>query len=446
MKGYFKLPQKTDASRRKFLKSSAQFVGGSLIATALPFDMSAYIGGSDTLKVALIGCGARGAGAAVNALRADKSVKLVAMADVFRDQLDSTYDNLNKIEDLKGSIDVPEEHKFIGFDAYKDAIALADVVLLVTPPAFRPLHFEASVNAGKHVFMEKPLASDAPGIRKVLAAGKLADQKNLRVQVGLQNRYDPVNREMMSRIHDGAIGDIVSASEYYLIGPITHRPRQANQSELEFQMRNWRYFNWLWAGSPAGLQIHNTDIVNWAKDAYPVRAHAIAGRSSLSGGEYGDIFDHFYIEYEYADGTKLNSQLRHIQGTFNKGGGGGVVFRGTKGTADMRGNVLKGFDGGTIWRNRSKDSNPYQVEQDEFFSAIRNGTPMNDTERGAMSTMTTIMGRMAAHSGQMLEFDDALNSELILVPDNLSWNSEPPTKPDENGNYPVPQPGKSEPL
>lgn len=442
MKGDFKIPEDSSSSRRSFIKSSATIVGGSLIGATLPIDVSAYINGNDILKIALIGCGKRGAGAAVNALRGDDNVKLVAMADAFRDKLDDTYNNLMKIEDIKGSIDVPEEHKFVGFDAYKDAMALADVVLLVTPPAFRPLHFEAAINSGKHVFMEKPLASDSPGIRRVLAAGKLADKKNLRVQVGLQNRYDPGYKELVNRIHNGAIGDIVSATDYYLIGPLTHIPRQAGQSEMEFQMRNWRYFNWLWAGSPAGLQIHNTDIVNWVKDSYPVRAHAMGGRSSLSGPDYGDIFDHFYIEYEYADGMKLNSQVRSIQGTFNKGGS---FFQGTKGTGDIRGGI-RGLDGKQIWRHRKKGPSPYQIEHDEFFSAIRNGTSMNDTEWGAMSTMTTIMGRMAAHSGQMVELDDALNSELILVPDNLSWEAEPPAKPDEDGNYPVPVPGQSEVL
>lgn len=429
-------------SRRTFIKSSATLVGGSIIGAALPVNANAYINGNDTIRIALIGCGKRGAGAAVNALRADDNVKLVAMADAFRDKLDATYNNLQKIEDLKGSIDVPEEHKFVGFDAYKDAIALADVVLLITPPAFRPLHFEAAVNAGKHVFMEKPLASDSPGIRRILAAGKDADRKDLRVVVGLQNRYDPGYKELVNRIHDGAIGDVVSATDYYLVGPLTHVPRQPDYSEMEFQMRNWRYFNWLWAGSPAGLQIHNTDIVNWVKGSYPVRAHAMGGRSSLHGPDYGDIFDHFYIEYEYADGTKLNSQVRSIQGTYNKGGS---YFQGTKGTADIRGGI-RGLGGERIWRHKKKGPSPYQIEHDELFSAIRNGTQLNDTEWGAMSTMTTIMGRMAAHSGQMLEWDDALNSELILVPDNLNWDAEPPAKPDENGNYPVPVPGKSEVL
>jgi myo-inositol 2-dehydrogenase/D-chiro-inositol 1-dehydrogenase len=430
------------SSRRNFLKSSATIVGASLVGATLPVEASAYINGNDTLKIALIGCGKRGAGAALNALRADKNIKLVAMADAFRDKLDSTYNNLQKIDDIKDSIDVPEEHKFVGFDAYKHAIALADVVLLVTPPAFRPQHFEAAVNAGKHVFMEKPLASDSPGIRKILATGKLADKKNLRVQVGLQNRYDTGYRELVSRIHDGAIGDIVSSTDYYLIGPLTHIPRKPNQTEMEFQMRNWRYFNWLWAGSPAGLQIHNTDIVNWVKQSYPVRAHAMGGKSALQGPEYGDVFDHFFIEYEYADGSKLNSQIRSIQGTYNKGGS---FFQGTKGTANIR-EGIKDLNGNRIWREREKGASPYQIEHDELFAAIRNGTPLNDTEWGAKSTMTTIMGRMAAHSGQMLEWNDALNSELVLVPDNLSWDTEPPAKPDADGNYTVPVPGQSQVL
>ena len=441
MERNFKMPETSSSSRRNFIKNSATIVGASIIGATLPIEASAYINGNDTIKIALIGCGKRGAGAVLNALRADDNVKLVAMADVFRDKLDDTYNNLMKVQDIKASIDVPEEHKFVGFNAYKEAMALADVVLLVTPPAFRPEHFEAAVNAGKHVFMEKPLASDSPGIRKVLAAGKLADKKNLRVQVGLQNRYDPGYKELVGRIHDGAIGDVVSATDYYLIGSITHHARRPGQTEMQFQMRNWRYFNWTWAGSPAGLQIHNTDIVNWVKGAYPVRAQAMGGRISLNGPEYGDIFDHFFIEYEYADGMKLNSQIRTIQGTFNKGGS---FFEGTKGTANIR-EGIKDRNGNQIWRNRT-DGNPYQIEHDELFAAIRKGTALNDTEWGAMSTMTTLLGRMAAHSGQMLEWDDALNSDLILVPENLDWDSAPPAKPDENGIYPVPVPGQSQVL
>jgi predicted dehydrogenase len=427
-------------SRRNFMKGSGTVLGGALLGASLPFSAGAYVTGNEMLKIALIGCGARGAGAAVNALRASENVRLVAMADAFKDKLDETYDNLQKIEDIKKRIEIPEEHKFVGFDGYKKAIELADVVLLVTPPAFRPIHFEAAVQAGKHVFMEKPLASDAPGIRQVLAAGELAKKKNLKVQVGLQNRYDPAYQEMVSRLHEGAIGEILSTSDYYMIGPVKLVPRQPGQTEMEYQMRNWRHFNWLWAGSPAGLQIHNTDIVNWVKESYPVSAHALGGRSAFSGPEHGDIFDHFFVEYEYADGTKLNSQIRTIRGTFNKGGS---FFQGTKGTGNIRQGIIN-LEGNSIWRNRGKDKgNPYQLEHDQFFAAILNDTPMNDTEWGAMSTMTTLLGRMAAHSGQLVEWEDALNSELSILPEEFSWEANPPVVPNENGTYPVPVPGVS---
>lgn len=426
--------------RRDFIKSSAAVIGGSLLSAALPFDANAWTLNNEPIKIALIGCGSRGAGAAVNALSTKSNVVLVAMADVFKDKLDEAYNNLTKIELVKDAVKVPEKNKFVGFDAYEKAIAVSDVVLLVTPAAFRPLHFEVAVKANKHVFMEKPLASDAPGIRKILATGKLATEKNLKVVVGLQNRYDAGYIEMVKKLKEGAIGKILSATDYYLIGPVKLVPRQKGQTELDYQMRNWRYFNWLWAGSPAGLQIHNTDIVNWVKDGYPVRAQGIGGRSSLKGGDNGDIFDHFYIEYEYADGTKLNSQIRHISGTWNKGG---AYFQGSNGTASWQGGI-KDANGERIWRNKNADlEDAYQVEHDVLFAAIRNNTPVNDTEWGAMSTMTTILGRMAAHSGKMVEWDEALNSELVLAPEKMNWNSEPPVKPDKDGNYPVPEPGKS---
>jgi myo-inositol 2-dehydrogenase / D-chiro-inositol 1-dehydrogenase len=429
-------------SRRDFMRGSATILGGTILGS-LPIELSAYAGANDTLKVALIGCGSRGAGAAVNALKTKGNVRLVAMADVFRDKLDEAYDNITKIPELKGSVQVPEKHKFVGFEGYKQAIALADVVLLVTPAPFRPLHFEEAVKAGKHVFMEKPLASDAPGIRQVLATGEEAKKKNLKVLVGLQNRYDPDIETIITQVQNGVIGDIVSSTDYYLIGPVKHVPRQPGQSEMEFQLRNWRHFNWLWAGAPAGLQIHNTDLVNWAKGSYPVRAQGMGGRCALTGSEYGDTFDHYFIEYEYADGMKLNSQIRSVSGTWNKGG---ANFIGTKGTADVSGGIIKDLSGKAIWR-KSRDSqsgNPYQIEHDKFFAAIRNNTPMNDTEWGALSTMTTIMGRMAAHSGKMITWEEALKSELSILPKQFSWDAAPPVKPDANGHYPIPVPGQTQ--
>jgi myo-inositol 2-dehydrogenase / D-chiro-inositol 1-dehydrogenase len=433
--------QKLPGSRRDFLKSTATVVGGTILGSSLPLKSYGYFNGSDdTLKVALIGCGARGAGAAVNALRTKGNVKLVAMADVFRDKLDEAYAQITKLQDIKNLVQVPEEHKFTGFDAYKQAIPLADVVLLVTPGAFRPMHFEFAVNAGKHVFMDKPLASDAPGVRQILATGELATRKNLKVLVGLQNRYAPQNIELTKRILDGEIGDIVTSTDYYMIGPVKHVPRQPGWTEMEFQMRNWRYFNWLWTGSPAGLQIHNTDLVNWVKNAYPVRAQGLGGRKSLNGPEYGDIFNFFFIEYEYADGTKLNSQIRHIAGTFTKGG---AFITGMKGVADYRGSNIKDHKGNILWRNRESYDNPFQIQTDILFDAIRNNKPHNDTEWGAKSTMTTIMGRMAAHSGQMLEWDDALNSDLSILPKAFAWDAPCPSMPGPDGEYPVPVPGSS---
>jgi predicted dehydrogenase len=434
-------PRTTD--RRDFIKGSSALIGGGLLAASLPLDLSARARAKDdTLKIALVGCGGRGSGAAANALSTKGNISLVAMADVFRDQLDDAYDTLSKIDRIKHLINVPEKNKFTGFDGYEKILALkeVDVVLLATPPAFRPIHFEAAVQAGKHVFMEKPLASDSPGIRKILAAGELASKKNLKVVVGLQNRYDPGYIEMVKQIKDGVIGDIVSASDYYLIGPVHQVLRKPGQTEMEYQMRNWRYFNWLWAGSPAGLQIHNTDIVNWVKGSHPVRAQGLGGRSSLGGSKDGDIFDHFFIEYEYEDGTKLNSQIRTIAGTWNKGGS---YFQGTKGTASLQ-KGIRDNKGEVIWKNKNKDSeSAYQIEHDQLFAAIRNNTPINDTEWAAMSTMTVLLGRMASESGNMIEWDDAFKSELSLLPARFAWDANPPNMPDEHGNYLVPSPGKS---
>ncbi|WP_149240539.1 Gfo/Idh/MocA family protein [Dyadobacter sp. 32] len=437
------MDNKTDLSgdfhsnRRDFIKSSSIALGGMLVTPA-PSKVFLNNSNNDVLKIALIGCGKRGAGAAAQALMTSKNVKLVALADVFRDQLDETYFHLTKIPKIKDQVDVPEAAKFVGFDAYQKAIDLADVVLLATPAPFRPDHFEAAVKASKHVFMEKPLASDAPGIRKILATGELAAKKKLSVVVGLQNRYDPTTQEFVNQIKNGAIGDVISSSCYYMIGHINLVPRKPGWTEMEYQVRNWRYFNWLWAGSPAGLQIHNDDVVNWVKGGYPVKAQGVGGRQAFKGPDNGDVYDHFYIEYEYADGSKLHSEIRHIDGTEKRNG---FFFLGTKGSGDLA-TGLKDYKGNVIWKRDPKIvHNPYQLEHDKFFESIRTGKLINDTEWGAKSTMATIMGRMAAHSGQVIEWDTALKSDISIVPQKLSWDAQPPSMPDQNGNYPVPVAG-----
>jgi myo-inositol 2-dehydrogenase/D-chiro-inositol 1-dehydrogenase len=432
-----KQPAEELPNRRNFLKSTTIALGGILVS---PQPTRTFLSNSndDILKIALIGCGKRGAGAAAQALNTSKNVKLVAMADVFKDQLDSALFHLSKIPKLKDQIDVPESARFVGFDAYKKAIEMADVVLLATPAPFRPDHFEAAVQASKHVFMEKPLASDAPGIRKVLATGELAAKKKLSVVVGLQNRYEPTHQELIKVIKDGAIGDVISSSTYYMVGHINLVPRQPSWTEMEYQLRNWRYFNWLWAGSPAGLQIHNDDVVNWLKGGYPIKAQGIGGRQAFKGPNNGDVYDHFYIEYEYADGSKLHSEIRHIDGTEKKNG---FSFLGTKGSGDLN-SGLKDYKGNVIWKKNDKIiHNPYQLEHDKFFESIRTGKLINDTEWGAKSTMACIMGRMAAHSGQVIEWDAALASNISIVPERLAWDAQPLVMPDAQGNYPVPEAG-----
>ncbi|MGV3589968.1 MAG: Gfo/Idh/MocA family protein [Adhaeribacter sp.] len=431
-------------SRRDFVKGSAALLGGALVSQ-IPFSASAgaYIAGSDTLKVAVIGCGGRGTGAAIQALSTKGNVKLVAMADAFRDRLDDSYTNIQKkFEGDKKRVDVPEKNKFVGFDGYKKAIALADVVILATPPGFRPIHFEEAVKAGKHVFMEKPVATDAPGVRRVLAAAEEAKKKNLKVVMGLQRRYQNAYLETIKRINDGMIGDVVAAQAYWHNAGVWVRPRQAGQTEMEYQMRNWYYFNWLCGDHINEQHIHNIDVVNWVKNGYPVSAQGMGGRQVRNGVDHGEIYDHHYVEFTYADGTILNSQCRHIPNTMNRVE---ETFAGSKGRVVLSGDgkgIITDLSGKVLYNHRGKDDpNPYQTEHDILFAAIRENKPYNNAEIAAKSTMTAIMGRMATYSGQVINWDEALNSEISIMPKTFAFDAETPTKPDANGRYPIPTPG-----
>ncbi|QMU27255.1 Gfo/Idh/MocA family protein [Adhaeribacter radiodurans] len=430
-------------SRRGFFKGSAALLGGALMSQ-LPFETNAYAryGADDTIKVALIGCGGRGTGAAIQALSTQGKVKLVAMADAFRDRLDESFTAISTKFPDKSRFDVSEKNKFVGFDAYKKAIPLADVVILATPPGFRPIHFEEAVNAGKHIFMEKPVATDAPGVRKVLAAAEIAKKKNLNVVVGLQRRYQNAYLETIKRINDGSIGDITSAQAYWHNAGVWVRPRKPEQTEMEYQMRNWYYFNWLCGDHILEQHIHNIDVVNWVKDGYPVSAQGMGGRQVRNGKDHGEIYDHHYVEFTYADGTIFNSQCRHQPGTMNRVE---EVFVGTKGRATLSGDgkgIVTDLKGGSIYNHRSKnDPDPYQTEHDKLFAAIRSGNVINNAEYGAKSTMTAILGRNATYSGQVIKWDDALNTQLSIMPEKFAWDAPTPTKPDANGNYPIPTPG-----
>ena len=431
--------------RREFLKTSALLAGGTMLSQ-LPFT-GAYAAGNDTIKVALVGCGGRGTGAAFQALGTKYNIKLVAMADAFRDRLDESYKPLFE-KFGKAKVDVPEEKKFVGFDGYKNAIAEADVVLLATPPGFRPIHFEEAIKQNKHVFMEKPMATDAPGIRKVLAVAEEAKQKKLNVVVGLQRRYQNNYRETIKQIQDGAIGDVVSGQVYWNSGGVWVRPRQANQTEMEYQMRNWYYFNWLCGDHITEQHIHNIDVANWIKNSYPVSAQGTGSRFLRTGKEYGEIYDNHSVEFIYEDGTVLQSQCRHYEGCDNRVD---ESFQGTKGKVYLSANnsgKLWDYKGNEIYDHAGKgDPNPYQTEHDELFAAINAGEyKFADAEYGAKSTMTSILGRNATYSGQTIKWDEALNSDISLMPDTFAWDAKPKVLPGEDGFYPIAIPGKTKVL
>ncbi len=434
------------SSRREFVKQTSLLAGGLIAAPAIG-RTNYFSGADDTIKIALIGCGGRGTGAALQALLTKQNVKLVAMADAFRDNLDKCYkslmaDDLSDVNGAEGNVQkkvaVPEENKFTGFDAYLKAIALADVVILATPPGFRPIHFAEAVRQNKHVFMEKPVATDTAGIKKVLETAALAKQKKLNVVVGLQRHYQNSYKELFKR--KDQIGEITSAQAWWNNDGVWVRPRKPGQTEMEYQMRNWYYFVWLCGDHINEQHIHNLDVINWFKGGYPVKAQGMGGRQVRVGKEYGEIFDHHYVEFHYADGSILNSQCRHIPGTMSKVdelliGTKGKIQCGAANITDLSGKVLYQYD-------LKGENNAYQTEHDELFAAIAKGEyKFADAENGARSTMTALLGRMATYSGQVIDWDKAINSNLNLQPEKYAWDASPRSVPDANGYYAIAVPG-----
>lgn len=434
-------------TRRDFLKASGVLTGGAMLG-GLPLAQAAHNFTDDTIKIALVGCGGRGTGAAVQALLTRQNVKLVAMADAFRHRLDESYknitaDDLSDVIGVEGSVksrvEVPEERKYVGFDAYKQAMKHADVVILATPPGFRPAHFSEAIAMGKHVFMEKPVAVDAPGIRKVLEAAEQAKRKKLNVVVGLQRHYQAVYRQWVDMLQNGAIGEIISSRVYWNMGALWVKPRKPGATEMEYQMDNWYYFNWLCGDHIVEQHVHNLDVSNWVKQAYPIRAYGSGGRQVRVGKEYGEIFDHHTIEFEYADGSRMFSQCRQIPGTRDSVTEG---FHGTAGNAPFPGRIETRRGHLILDYNSKNDPNPYQVEHDELFEAIaKSEYKFSDAENAAKSTMTAIMGRMATYSGQLIEWEAALNSGIVLGPDKLAWDAMPKVLPGSDGLYPCAVPG-----
>ena len=429
-------------TRRTFCKQTVAATTG-ILASTLPLDAMSNVYDNKKLKLALIGCGGRGSGAAVQALTADDKVELYAMADAFRDRIDSSLNGIKEHFDGSKNIDVKEKNMFTGFDAYKKAIDLCDVVILTTPPGFRPLHFEYAINNDKHVFMEKPLATDAPGIRKVLEVAKIAKDKKLNVVVGLQRHYQDKYITLYNKVVNGDIGKIVSGQVYWNDGGVWVKKRKPSQSELEYQMRNWYYFTWLCGDHILEQHIHNIDVANWFIGDYPISAQGMGGREVRNGIDHGQIFDHHFVEFTYANGAVISSQCRHQTGTASRvdevfQGSNGSVVTGKGEMTDLSGNIKYKYP--NKW---NEDLNPYQVEHDKLFQSIRNNEVINDVEYGAKSTMTAIMGRMATYTGKKITWDQAINSKEMLVPNNLTWNSTPPTLPDDNGKYLVAIPGKT---
>jgi predicted dehydrogenase len=408
-------------SRRDMLKSAA--LAGTL--AAVPRVSAAFVGGADTLRVGLVGCGGRGTGAATQAL-AVPDVKLMALADAFEDRLESCLATLQQDEKAAPQVDVPPDRRFVGFDAYARLIDQVDVVLLCTPPHFRPRHLKAAIEAGKHVFAEKPVAVDAPGVRSVIESCELARRKGLSVVSGLCLRYDNGFREVVRRLRDGAIGEITTLLANDYRGGRWAKPRQPEWSEMTYQMRNWYNFTWLSGDFNVEQHVHFLDVCAWIMgDRYPIKAIGMGGRQALTDPEYGHIYDHFSVVYEYPGGAKLISNCRQQPGCKNDISGHAHGTRGQAHLAERRKGLTIQASGGE-WVYDGPQNQMFQTEHDELFASIRQGRPINNGDYMAKSTLLAIMGRMAAYTGKEITWDMAWNSQEDLSPDRYDWDGTPP--------------------
>lgn len=424
-------------TRRQFLQTSTVAVAGATLASGLSIARAAHPFGDEEIRIGLIGCGGRGTGAGEDALKAPGKSRIVAMGDAFQDRLDDCHKYLTgKMGDR---IDVPKDRQFVGLDAYQKVLASdVDLVILATPPGFRPQQFEAAIDAGKHVFMEKPVAVDAPGIRRVLAAGEKAKEKGLGVGVGLQRRHDPAYIEAIKRIQDGEIGNVLCTRVYWNGSGLWIRDRKPDDTEMKYQVRNWYYFNWLCGDHIVEQHIHNLDVSNWLKGMVPAEAQGMGGREVRTSKACGQIFDHHFVEYTYPDGTKMFSQCRHIPDCWSSVS---EHAHGTNGLADVSEQRFYAHDGKTLWKYRGPTAGPYQQEHADLQASIRKGEPINETEHGATSTMTAILGRMATYGGKVVKWDEAIVSDIDLAPKVYAWDAPAPVMPDAEGNYPIAVPG-----
>lgn len=427
------MSEKTDPSlsgpalpRRDFLKRSSSLLAVSAAAPYLALSRPGLAADSETIKVGLVGCGGRGSGAADQAMKADPKVMLTAMGDVFGDRLDNSLKALRQSGGDK--VQVTPESSFIGLDAYKKVIESGvDVVLLCTPPGFRPAHLRAAIEAGKHVFCEKPMAVDGPGVRSVLESAAKAKEKNLGLASGFCWRSNLGERALMRRVHDGQIGEPMALHTTYNTGPIWVKPRKPGQTDLEYQLRNWYYYTWLSGDHIAEQAVHSIDKMAWAmRDVPPERCVAHGGRQVRTGPEYGHIYDHFSVVYEYANGARGFHFCRQQAGCATDNSD---YFIGTKGIARIKAFGPLSITGQNPWKFSGERPDMYQVEHDEFFASIRKGQPLNHGTWMAHSTLLAVMGRMAAYTGQIVTWEQALNSEEKLGPEQLDWNAPLPEPP-----------------
>jgi len=437
------------ATRRGFLRAATCAAGASALAgVAIP---AVHAAETNVIKIALVGCGGRGTGAADNALSTTGGpIQLVALADVFQDRVEASRKRLAAMHGAK--LDLPPERCFDGFDGYRkaiDAVAPGGVVLLATPPAFRPIHFEYATEKGCHVFMEKSFAVDAPGVRRVLKAGEAADRKNLKVAGGLMSRHYTPLEEAVRQIHDGRIGEVLTCWAYREHGPVGFSPKTPDLSELAHQIRNYSCFTWLNGSFLLDWLIHNLDVCCWVKNAWPVSAQGQGGRQTRDLPD--QLFDHYAVEYRFPDGTRLVAQGRHMAGCWDFFGD---VIQGTNGSAILgegvpqpklyRGYRQRRED--IVWRYQGPACNPYLREHELLFDAIRQDKPYNEAQRCAKAAMTGILGRMAVESGREVQWDAAMNSSVELAPDLekiASLAAAPPVRPQPDGRYPIAIPGVS---
>jgi len=416
-------------SRRDFMKTSAAVSAAAMLSPT----RNVFAAGSDKIRIGLIGCGRRGTGAAKDCVRSSDGVELVAMGDLFRDKLDKCLANLSKTVDDK--VSVTKDTCFVGFDAYKKVIECdVDLVLLTTPPGFRPLHLKAAIEAGKHVFMEKPVAVDPVGARSIIESSELAGEKGLAIVAGTQRRHQLNYIEIIRRIHNGDIGRIVAAQCYW-IGDYNYYKaveRRPDWSDMEWQCRNWNYFTWLGGDHIVEQHVHNLDIINWAMQANPVKCIGMGGREVRTGPEYGHIFDHFAVEYEYENGVRVSSMCRQMQGCTNRVSENIV---GSNGSAYTTGSVGR-ITGQNQFNYDGPKPSPFIQEHADLIASIRKGRPLNEGRRIAESTLMAIMGRMSAYTGRALKWDWMMNaSELDLTPPKYEFGDLPVP--------PVPVPGKT---